>query len=93
MSESIPYPDLYLVSPILGTVILILLMLVMVEMYLKMRRFLPIIVVYLFSLIIGMTSLSEGNIPFTPWFQLFFLMFQSAIFIMVSIDLYNDNRS
>lgn len=90
MLIQVEMPDLYLLTPMLGVVILLVLMVVMFQLYVKARRFLPILVVFLFSIIIGMDSLAEGNIPFTPYFQIFFIMFQSVFFLMTSIDLYKD---
>lgn len=79
-----------LLTPILGIVILIVLMIVMFQLYIKARRFLPVLVVFIFSIVIGMNSLTESNIPFTPYFQIFFIIFQSVFFLMTSLDLYKD---
>lgn len=61
---------------------LIILMVLMFYFYTKIKRLTPIIMLYLFSLIIGIYSLSSLGIPFTPWFQLFFLMNQSVFFYL-----------
>lgn len=67
--------------------LVLLLMVVMLYLYVKMREFLPILLVFLFSLIIGVQSFSVSRIPFTPSFQIFFIMFQGIIFLMTSMDL------
>ena len=69
--------------------ILIFLMLSMLYLYKKYKeKFELIVSVFLFSLIIGIDSLSY-TIPFTPYIQLFFLLFQTIFFISFSIDYYN----
>lgn len=64
--------------------ILLLLMGVNLLMYVKYRFWEIILVIYIFSLIFGMLALAEGSIPFTPLFQIFFLIFQSVIFILTA---------
>jgi len=63
-------------------IFLVILMVLMMYFYKKVRRLLPIIVIFLFSIIIGIYSISIVGLPFTPWFQLFFILFQSVIFYM-----------
>lgn len=76
----------YLLTPFLVFIILFILMVIMVYLYSKMRVFLPILVVFLFSIAIGITSLSTPNFPFSPYFQTFFIMFQSIFFLLTSKD-------
>jgi len=64
---------------------LIVLMVIMFYFYTKIKKLLPIIAVFLFSLIIGLYSLSSMAFPFTPWFQLFFILNQT-IFLYLSIE-------
>lgn len=74
-----------------GTIIImVLLLILMIYFYLKVRKFLPILVIFLFSLIIGMATLSSFVVPFYPWFNVFFILFQSVIFMLTSLDLYNE---
>lgn len=77
-----------LLEPILMTFILIILMIIMITVYLKLRIFLLILVIFLFSLIIGMVSIAEFSIPFSPYFQILFILFQSSIFLLTSLKLY-----
>ena len=63
-------------------------MVFMVIMYMKVRIFLVILIIYLFSLIIGINSLSLEYIPFNPYFSIFFILFQSSFFISISLEIY-----
>lgn len=75
-------------QPFLAVFILIILLVIMLILYLKMRLFLPILVVFLFSLIIGINSMSLEYIPFNPYLSIFFILFQSVIFIETSLQQY-----
>ncbi len=77
-------------QPILSFIILLILMILMLVVYLKVRIFLVVLVIFLFSLVIGIGALVESNIPFTPYIQIFFLMFQLSIFITISIEAYQE---
>lgn len=78
--------------PFLSIFIIIVLLLLMLYLYLKARNFLIILVVYLFSLIIGISSLTTLYIPFTPFIQIFFILFQTVIFILTAITLIDNMR-
>lgn len=75
-------PDL-----VLSISILFLLMVLMLIFYLKVRIFLIIGTIFLFSLIIGMVSISKFMLPFSPYIQLLFLTFQSVFFIITTLEL------
>lgn len=75
-------------EPFLALFILVILLVIMLILYLKMRVFLPILVVFLFSLIIGFNSISIENIPLNPYLSIFFILFQSVIFIETSLQQY-----
>ena len=85
-----PFPDceceaeaIIIIGYLLASIIfIILLMVLMIYCYVKIKRFLPILVVFLFSIIIGMLSFSGSYLPFTPWFQLFFMLFQTIFFYL-----------
>ena len=77
-------------TSILSVFILFLIMIITIIVYFKIRIFLIILVIYSFSLIIGMSALSETSIPFSPYLQIFFLLFESVIFLMTSIEVYSD---
>jgi len=85
--------DLLGFYPLMTFFAIIFLFALMMFCYLKMRVFVLILAIYLFSLIIGITSFSESVIPFTPFLQIFFLIFQSIIFILTAIQTFeNENK-
>lgn len=82
--------EIMTLSPLLSLFILFMLMILMIILYLKMRVFLIVLVLFLFSLVIGMSSIQEGAIPFSPYIQIFFLLFQTTIFFIVSMGVFYD---
>lgn len=74
--------------PLMTFFSLLFLLVFMVYAFIKIRRFLVIVVIYLFSLIIGLYGFSESNIPFTPYFQIFFIIIQSVFFLTFTLELY-----
>ena len=76
-------------SPILFMSIILMgiLMVLMIYFYSKLRVFLIVLTVFIFSLIFGVNALFITLFPFTPYLQLFFITFQSAIFFKTSLDL------
>jgi len=75
-----------------GLVVLILLMVILLGLYIKYKKFELMLLVFAFSLFIFFESLSDVNIPFTPWFQLFFIGFQSFIIIFTSVAYYEEKK-
>lgn len=74
-------------------VVLFLFMALIVVLYLKLEnntieKFLIILTVFLFSIIIGTTAIVEFAIPFSPYLQLFFLLFQTIFFILTALESY-----
>lgn len=78
-----------IMNPITTMFILIVLMFVMIVLYLKVRYFLAILLVFLFSLILGVLAL-EIEIPLTPYFQILFILFQLVIFLITAIEISKD---
>jgi len=72
--------------------VLILLILLMLHLYTKVKEFEPILVVFLFSLVIGITSLTVIDVPFAPWLQIFFILFQAVMFVLKALEYYYDKR-
>jgi len=72
--------------------ILVLLIYLMLYLYVKIEDFEPMLIVFLFSLIIGTTSLSVINVPFAPWFQIFFMLFQTVLFLLKALKYYYSKR-
>lgn len=69
--------------------IILVLIVLMTVLYAKLRVYPIIIVVFAFSLIIGVNSLSL-SLPLTPYFQVFFLTYQTIVLFMASFDLKNN---
>ena len=72
-------------NSVLSIFMLIFLMILMLYFYMKVKRFLPTLILFLFSIIFGMTSFNVAYIPFTPWAQIFFMLYQT-IFFYLKID-------
>ena len=66
---------------------LVIMMILMIYAYKKIRKFLPVLIIFLFSIVIGLSAMSILGFPFTPWFQLFFILFQTIIFYYSVIEL------
>lgn len=76
-------------NAILSVFFIIALIGLMLICYLKVRILLVILLVFLFSLIIGVMFLSIENVPFTPYIQIFFILFQSVFLIITFVEAYN----
>ena len=76
------------VTPLISLLVLFVLMIIMVALYVKVRVFLIILIVFLFSLVLGSMSLNQGDLPFTPYFQMFFLLFQTMIFMLTTLSVF-----
>jgi hypothetical protein len=81
-----------LLVPLITVIILFLLMAIMVVLYLKVRVFVIIAVVFLFSLVIGSMSMETSNLPFTPYIQLFFVVFQAIIFFLTTLGVFTAKK-
>lgn len=73
--------------------ILLVLIILMIYSYRNLKDILPVIVIYGFSLIIGMESLSHIHTPFSPMIEIFFLVFQSTIFLLSAMNLFQKNKT
>lgn len=78
---------------IVSVLVLFLLMVVMIVVYSKLRVFLVILVIFLFSLVMGMNAIEDITIPFSPYLQMFFLLFQTIIFILTSLGAYKEFKN
>lgn len=78
----------YMLTPVISFMILLILMIVMVFLFTRKKVWLPILIVFLFSLVIGINSLGTPNFPFSPYFQIFFIVFQTVFFLLTSKDVY-----
>jgi hypothetical protein len=78
----------YLIAPVFSVLMLAILLILMVFFYTKKRVFVIILAIFLFSIILGVDSLNVDGIPFTPWFQVFFIVIQTVFFIMTAVNVY-----
>lgn len=74
--------------PFLVIFFLIIMMGLMIYLYMKARIFPIILIVFLFSLIFGMLSISYELLPFNPFISIFFILFQTIFFLITSIDMF-----
>lgn len=74
---------------LMGMVIIIFLMIFMAILYAKVRIFLVILIVYVFSLVIGVDALQDFTIPFSPYLQVLFLLYQSLFFLLTAIKTFS----
>ena len=77
-------------TPLLDVGILLCFMILMVYLYSKFRIFPLVLLTALISLIIGVVSIDLQYNPFTPFFQVFFILFQTLFFVKTSIDLFQE---
>jgi hypothetical protein len=73
---------------LIAVILMIVLMVVMLYMYKKVKIFPLIATMFIINLVIGVNALSIENIPFTPWFQILFILFSFILFIMDAIDFF-----
>lgn len=66
--------------------ILIILLILMIYYSKRIKYYTTIITIYLFSLILGFESLTHPHTPFSPYFEIFFIIFQTVLFIQIAID-------
>ena len=80
------------ITPIIEVIVLFLLMIFMLYLYMKVRVWVAILVLYMFSLVIGFIAVNDGAIPFTPYLQIFFLVFQTILFFLTSFDAFPNRK-
>ncbi len=72
--------------------IMLIFIILMIYLYRKINDILPIIVVYLFSLLIGIEGLTHIHTHFSPSIELFFLLFQTSIFVLAAVKTFKTNK-
>lgn len=71
---------------------LICLMLYLFNRLSSYKDFLPILIIYLFSLIIGIEGLGHIHTHFSPNLEISFLMFQTFMFLLTSFKVYSNYK-
>lgn len=64
----------------------------MIFLYVKLQIFPLILLIELISLIIGVVSIQLQYNPFTPYFQLFFILFQTVFFLKTAINYFHEYK-
>ncbi len=71
-------------EPIIAIVVMFVLISLMLIITKKFDIWVIVLIIFSFSLIIGIQAL-QWNIPFTPYIQIFFILIQTTFFIYDSI--------
>lgn len=66
--------------------ILVLLLILMIYYSKRIKYYPTLITIYLFSLILGFESLTHPHTPFSPYFEIFFIIIQTVLFIQSAMD-------
>ena len=90
-----PFPDpvhagqeIEFVGILITSIIFIMFLIcLMIYCYLKFRKILPAITILGFSFLIGMDFLISNYIPLTPYIPIFFIVFQTIMFLMIVLHL------
>lgn len=75
-------------APALNIFILVLFIALMLIAYYKIKRFIVVLFIFLFSLIIGVLAISTVELPFNPYLPIFFMLLQTIFFIMFTLEVY-----
>ena len=78
--------------PLLTVFILVILMFFMAYMYIRVRSFTVTTIIFLFSLIFGYMAFGFTEIPFSPYIQIFFMVFQLVFFILDSLQTFRGKK-
>lgn len=68
--------------------VLIIILILMIYYSKKLNHYTNLIVIYLFSLVIGFESFLHIHTPFSPMVEIFFVILNTSIFINSAIDYY-----
>ena len=82
----------YMFADIFLLVFLICLMLYLFNKLSSYKDSLPIIFVYLFSILIGMEVLGHFHTHFSPTLEILFLMFQTIMFLLTSFKVFSNYK-
>lgn len=74
------------ISPIIELFMFIFIIILTIYCYSKFKYFELMILIYAISLIISLISIGQNILIFTPWFQIFFMFFQTIIMYRVWLN-------
>lgn len=75
-------------APALNIFILVFLIALMLIAYYKIKRFIVVLFIFLFSIVIGILAISTAELPFNPYLPIFFILLQGIFFIMFTLEVY-----
>jgi hypothetical protein len=78
-----PLTDL---SPFISFMIFVLMMVLTLYCYSKLKWFELMILIYAISLTISLISIGQNILMFTPFFQIFFMFFQTIVLYKVWVN-------
>ncbi len=76
-------------APVVELMILLFLMFIQLWMYRKKKVFIFITLFGLAGLIFGAISIANHVLPFSPWLQVMFILFNFVMIVMTAIESYN----
>jgi len=76
-----------IITPLIEFLFILFLLILMIYLYGKMEGYWLMIITLMFSVIIGVISITNFDLPFTPYIQLFFILFQLIIVIFKLFNL------
>jgi len=91
----VPYPDFVtfdiegLLSTMAVIIVLVFMLVLMVTLFKKCRIFVVILLVWIISLIIGLSYLIEGGFLFGSVLFIVFILLQTLFFLLTLIDFFN----
>jgi len=74
-----------ILTPLISFFIFVFLIALMIYSYKKTNIYELILLIFLTSIIIGVISITMNILPFSPYIQAFFMLFQAIIFLRASI--------
>ena len=72
-------------TPLLALGFLMFILLVGLYNFAKIRRPIVALILWMFSIIIGMESMNVPYLPFTPFLQVFIILMQSYFFVHLAV--------
>lgn len=87
-----PFPEpseieLQVVLTTLHFIVLIFLIILMIYSYQKLLSIVVIVPLYLFSLVMAFEYIQHGHSPLSPTFEIFFIIFQTCIFVFSALEM------
>lgn len=73
-------------TPIIEIIMFIFIIVLTIYCYGKFKYFELMLLIYAISLIISLISIGQNVLIFTPWFQIFFMFFQTIIMYRVWLN-------